>query len=930
MKSARRFLKRLLSRLSAPRDDLRLDAEINAHLANQTQENLRAGLPPAEARRQAALKFGSVEAMREGYRDQRRLPFVEVLAGDTRHALRRLRKAPAFTATAVLTLALGIGATTSIFTLVHAILLKSLPVANPGELLRLGRQVHCCVWSGYTQIGEFSLVSYDLYRYFRDNTQGFAGLAAFQANGGSLLGVRRLGSGEAARGYPGEFVSGNYFSVFGVGAFAGRALTPGDDQPDAPPVAVMSYRLWQQKYGSDPAVVGSVYNLNNKAFTVVGITPPGFYGDTLTDSPPDFFLPLAAEPLVQGDGSLLRGPHVHWLDLIGRIRPGSDRTSIQARMRVELQQWLRSHWGEMDANARASLPGQTLYLSPGGAGITAMREQYEHWLQILMMVSGFVLLIVCANVANLMLVRGMERRQQTSLSVALGARASRLVREALTESVLLSLFGGAAGLAVAFAGTRLILHFAFQTLPGLSSVPIAASPSIPVLIFAISVSMVTGIAFGIAPAWMATRVDPMEALRGVNRSTGRSGSLPRKALVVLQAALSLVLLSASGLLTVALRSLENQNFGFEQDRRTVVNIDPQLAGYRAGQLTGLYARIQESLSDLPGVSSVALCAYSPQHGGSWSDGVFPDGRPAPGPNEDINSGFNRVTAGYFEVIGNPILKGRGITARDTATSPHVAVINEAFAKRFFRGENPVGKHFGRSEISASRQYEVVGVAKDARYLTHNLDQPVGPFFFLPEAQHDVFRTPAYTAGDIRTHFLDDIVITAQPGASLPASEIRRAMASVDPNLPVNSITALRDQVAGAFSQQRLIARLTSLFGILALALASIGLYGVTAYSAGRRAMEIGVRMALGAGRAQVVGLVARGAFALIAVGLAIGLPMTLAAGRFLGNQLYGISPYNPWVIGIAVAALGLSALVAAFIPALRASGISPVQALRAE
>ncbi|MGH9549760.1 MAG: ABC transporter permease, partial [Terriglobales bacterium] len=454
----------------------------------------------------------------------------------------------------------------------------------------------------------FSIVSYDLYKHFRDNTQGFAELAAFQAGDGSLFAVRRASGQEAAQSPAGKFVSGNYFAMFGVKAIAGRALSGKDDRPEAPPVAVMSYRLWQEKYASDPSVIGGVFNLNDKPFTVVGITPPGFFGDTLSNSAPDFFLPLATEPLVQGVSSLLHVPDAHWLDLIGRIEPGAKPASIEARMRIELKQWLRSHWGEMDANTRTNLPRQTLYLSAGGAGITSMREQYEHWLNVLMMVSGFVLLIVCANVANLMLVRGIERRQQTSLSIALGARASRLVRQALTESILLSFLGGAAGLAIAFAGTRLILHFAFSIPEGFASVPIDPSPSIPVLLFAFTISLITGVVFGIAPAWMTSRVDPIEALRGVNRATSRSGSLPRKALVVLQAALSLVLLSASGLLTVALRNPETQNFGFEQDRRTIVNIDPQLAGYRTEQLTPLYRRIHDSFASVSGVSSIAMCS----------------------------------------------------------------------------------------------------------------------------------------------------------------------------------------------------------------------------------------------------------------------------------------------------------------------------------
>jgi predicted permease len=631
MSALRRFLTRLVNTAMRRRNDERLREEFAEHLALETAANLRSGMPPAEARRQALLKFGAVESLKEEFRDQQGLPLLESLLQDTPYALRRLRNAPAFTATTILTLALGIGATTSIFTLVYAVLLKSLAVANPGELYRLGKEARCCYYGGYSQDKEFSLVSYELYKHFRDNTQGFAELAAFSALE-PLFGVRRAGSAEPARSYPGEFVSGNYFTMFGVAAYAGRAFTAADDQPSAPPVIVMSHRLWQQKYDSDPSVIGSVFNLDDKPFTVVGIAPPGFFGDTLRNDPPDFFLPLNTEPILEGD---LYTPDTHWLDLIGRIRPGANPASIEAQMRVGLKHWLRSHWGQMSANDRAKFPEQTLFLRPGGAGISSMRDEYDHWLRILMMVSGFVLLIVCANVANLMLVRGMERRRQISLSMALGARASRIVRQALTESTLLAIAGGAAGVAIAFAGTRLILRFAFPPVSGMAGIPIDASPSMPVLLFAFALSLLTGVAFGIAPAWMATRVDPIEALRGTGRSTTRAGSLPRKTLVVFQAALSLVLLSASGLLTAALHRLESQDFGFEQDRRMVMHINPRLAGYGPPQLTPLYRRIHDSLAGIPGISAVALCVYTPLGGNNWGADVWLDGHPAPGPHDGL-------------------------------------------------------------------------------------------------------------------------------------------------------------------------------------------------------------------------------------------------------------------------------------------------------
>jgi predicted permease len=898
--------------------DRELDEELGAYLEMEAAEKMKQGMSRKDALREVRLERGSLEVTKEVVRSASWESFVQTCWQDLRYAQRRLRMAPTFTIATVLTLALGIGATTSIFTLVHAVLLKSLPVANPGELYRLGKEPRCCYQGGYSQEKEFSLVSYDLYKYLRDTTKGFSELAAFPSLE-LLFGVRRSGSSEAAQSYPGEFVSGNYFSMFGIRAYAGRALTDADDQPNAPPVAVMSYRLWQKKYGLDPSVIGGVLEVDGKPFSVVGITPPGFFGDSLRSSPPDFFLPLNTEPYVESDADLNK-LDTHWLELIGRIQPGANPASIEAEMRVELKQWLRSHWSDMSANDRARFPEQTLYLTPGGAGITGMREQYEHWLLILMMVSGFVLLIVCANVANLMLVRGMERRRQTALSVALGAQTSRILRQPLTESVLLSLFGGAAGVAIAFACTRLILHFAFPTFADFASVPISASPSKPVLLFDFVVALLTGVAFGIGPAWMATRVDPNEALHGSSRFTAREGSLPRKTLVVLQAALSLVLLSAAALLTAALQRLENNDLGFAQDRRIVASMDPRLAGYRSDQLPALYRRIRDSITSIPGVSSVALCQYSPV-GYGWGAGVWVDGHPAPGPKDDNSAAWDRVSAGYLDVIGTPIVRGRGISEEDTASSRKVAVINEAFARKFFQNEDPIGKHFG-TEADNSRRYEVVGLAKDARYLT--LDKPDGAFFLLPEGQAD------YSQTNLGSLFLHDIVILTRPRASLSDAQVRQAMALVEPNLPIISIRTLREKVAAHLTQQLLIARITSLFGILSLVLASIGIYGITAYNVGRRTGEIGVRMALGASRGQVVRLVLRGAFLLIVFGLILGIPLSLATSRALSSQLYGLNPYDPLILLLAVIVLGIFGLVATLVPALRASFISPARALRTE
>jgi predicted permease len=454
----------------------------------------------------------------------------------------------------------------------------------------------------------------------------------------------------------------------------------------------------------------------------------------------------------------------------------------------------------------------------------------------------------------------------------------------------------------------------------------------PVLLFAFCVSLVAAVAFGVAPAWMTTRVDPIEALRGVSRSTARTGALPRKMLVVFQAALSLVLLAASGLLTTAVHRLENQRFGFLQEQRTIVRIDPGLVDYQPNQFTILYDRIRASLSTIPGLAAAAICQYSPLSGNNWASSVWVDGRPAPGPDADKVENmvyWDRVTPGYFSAIGTQIIEGRGISEEDTATSQHVAVVNEAFAKKYFNNENPIGQYFGRPELGSSRNYKIVGVAQDARYLDFDFDKPIVPFFFLAEAQHDVV---AKTGADSNpgSHHLHDIILVERPGATVSAAEIRQVIISVDPRLPIESIRTLREQVSGQFRQQRLIAYLSSIFGILSLVLASIGLYGVTAYNVGRRTNEIGVRLALGATPAQAAALIIRGAFVLVAIGLVVGFPLALAAGHFLGSQLYGLNPYDPAAILLALVTLSLSTLIAALVPALRASCISPSEALRAE
>ena len=852
------------------------------------------------------------------------------MLADLKYALRQLRKSPGFAITAILTLALGIGATTAIFTLVQQVMLKSLPVARPDQLYRLGNKIHCCNWGGYTQDGEFSLYSWDLYKRLRANTPGFAELAALQG-GNAPLGVRRAGSSQPADTRNGEFVSGNFFRTFGIGAWIGRTLNDSDDQEAAPPVAVMSYHVWQEKYGSDPTVVGATYQINGNPFTVVGVAPPGFFGAKLSGwGMPDFWMPLTAELLIDGKTARLKNVNSHWLDLIGRIRPGGNPNTLESQLRVELQQWLTSHLPDMNTSERDEYKKQTLHLVPGGAGVADMREQYHEGLELLLAAAGCVLLIACANLANLLLARGLKNKQQTSVRVALGASRRRLVRKALVESLALGLLGGLFGLVVSVAGTRMILHLAFRGGGPNAYTPVYATPSWPVLLFALGVSLLTGILFGIAPAWITSHAEPVEALRGASRTVGGKASWSQKALVVAQAALSLVLLSAAAMLGQSLRNLEHQDFGFRPDGRYIAWINPMLSNYKTEQLQPLFQQIQERLRSIPGVRGVSAALYAPMTGDSWNDGVWVEGKPEPRGDEDNSAGWTRVTPGFFETIGEPILTGRPLTEEDTATTRHVAVINQAFAKKFFPGENPMGRHFGPDEMKYAGDYEVVGVAADARFQTYELKKSIKPMFFVPESQSTNFDKPNEQTGELWSHYLYNIVLWAPGKPAGLEAQVRKALADVDPNLVLYGVDPYSEVLGTDFEQEDMISKLTLLFGALALVLAAVGLYGVTAYTVEQRTSEIGIRMALGADRRSVVAMVLRGAFGQVGLGLVIGIPAAVGAGWAMASQLFGVKPYDPLMLTIAILLLGVAALVAALIPARKAASVDPMNALRAE
>ncbi|HTR23091.1 MAG TPA: ABC transporter permease [Terriglobales bacterium] len=843
------------------------------------------------------------------------------LLDDVRYAIRQFLHAPGFTATAVLTLSLGIGATTAIFTLVHAVLLRSLPVAEPSELVRLGDNEDCCVNGGLAK--NWSLFSYEMYRNFRDQTHEFTELAALQA-GRTLMGVRRSGFSQPAESLRAQYVSGNYFSMFGLRAYAGRAFTQNDDRRGAEPVAMMSYAIWQQKYGSDPSVVGSSFIINGLPFTVVGIGPSGFYGDRM-ESAPAFWLPLSAEAIIDGPGNLLQFPGQSWLDLIGRVAPGTDLKSLEAKLQVEFKQFLLSPEAKLEAGELGLVSQQTLHLSPGGAGVQMMREEYESGIHLLMWISGFVLLIACANVANLMLVRATSRRQHTAVQTALGAPRSRQIAQVLTESTVLSLFGGIVGVGVAFACTRLILALAFPD----HDIAISAMPSLPVLGFTFAIALLTGLVFGVAPAWMTAQSDPADALRGAHRSTAQAAGWTQKSLVVAQTALSVVLLCAAGLLTETLRNQQHQNFGFEMQNRYILHFDPSMAGYKIDQIPAFFRQLHDNLAAIPGVKRVSFSLYTPMEGDNWSEIVYIDGQAPPPPGSDQNeSSWLRVTDDYFDSIGTKIVRGRAINEQDTASTRNVAVVNQTFAKTFFKDQDPIGRHFGDLEDAYHGAFEIVGVTEDTQYWspTHR----IRPTFFLAESQRMPYTDPRFVAFEDRSHFLNAGVLQTEGNVPGLESQVRRALASVNPDLALIDFQSFAAQVDGRFTQNVMLARLTSLFGLLALLLASVGLYGVTAYSVERRTSEIGIRMALGADRLNVLKLVARGAFTQIGVGLLIGLPASVLAGYGMTKKLFGVKPYAPDILLITIAVLSVAAVIATLMPARKAAILEPIRALRTE
>ncbi|MGH9733957.1 MAG: ABC transporter permease [Candidatus Acidiferrales bacterium] len=850
---------------------------------------------------------------------------MQNILGAIRYSFRQFRHAPVFTVAAVLTLALGIGGTTAIFSLVDSVMLRSLPVVDPGSLYRVGSGNDCCVQGGPQD--QWGMFSYPLYQVLQKNLPEFEAVTAFQA-GPNRMSVRRE-SERTAKPLRSEFVTGTYFSTLGIRAFGGRLFTEKDDQPSAAPVAVLSYQAWKGAYGGDPSIVGSTFVIQDHAFTIIGVAPPGFFGETLRGEPPQIWVPLQQEPMINGEGSLVHQSVSAWLRVIGRLRPGATTAGMAPRLTSILREWLMRDSG-YPANwlqdLKRVLPKQTIEVVPAGAGVEAMKDSYGRSLEILFAVCGVVLLIACANVANLMLARAASRRAQTAVRLALGASRREIVKHALIESVLLSLMGGVAGLAVAVGASRLLLDLAFHSAKFL---PISTSPSLLVLAFAFVVSLITGIVFGGAPAWFATRTHPVEALRGAGRSTHDTTSVARKTLLVVQATLSVVLVAGATMLGRSLGNLEHQNLGYQSKDRISVELNSPPATYTQAQLQSLYRQIEDKLRAMPGVKHEGLALYNPLTD-NWGEMIMVQGHPLPQFNEDAGASWDRITPGYFATLGQPILRGRGFTEADNDTAAQVAVVNETFVKRFFPHEDPLEKHFGLDLPENAGTYTIVGIVADAKYASWTMYRPALPMFYVPMAQSVKYANALMEEIDLRSHFVGGIMLETGSTAGAVQGDLTKMFASIDPNLTIIHVSTMQQQIADVFSQERAVASLAGLFGIVALLLAAVGLYGVTAYSVAQRTNEIGIRMALGAGRTRVVQLVLQSAFRRVAVGLLLGVPLAIGAGKLIATQLYGVKTWDPVALTIAVVALGLCAFIAAVIPALRAAAISPIEALRME
>ena len=897
------------------------------------RDRVERGETPERAEAAARREFGNVGLVKEVTRDMWGWGWWERLLQDVRYGLRFMRRGPGFTAVAVLTLALGIGANTAIFSVVDAVLLRDLPVREPEQLV-LFRSVGGEGFdigghngsitrdsSGRTVKSSFP---YQTYTRFREQQSALSDVFAF---GTLRLNVNALGQADVASG---QAVSGNYYAALGVPAVVGRTLSDDDDKAAAPPVAVITHRYWQSRFGGDPAAVGKQINLNGSAFTIVGVTPPGFDGTMNVGTSPDVTIPIAWESQLMGERSRMKN-NIWWLRLMGRLRPGASIEEAQSQLSGVFRQSILEHRAARISQAQAAggeVPAPNdpndpprLAALPGRQGETNTRADYQLPLYTLFIVVGLVLLIACANVANLLLARAASRQREIAVRLALGAGRWRLIRQLLTESLLLATLGGAFGLLLAFwfkDGLLAVNDWGGQQMSALE-----ARLDLRVLLFTVAISWAAGILFGLAPAWRATRVDLAPALKDNSRSSSSSPrSLFTKSLIVAQVAVSLLLMIGAGLFLSTLVNLRGVDPGFNSSDLLLFEVEPGLSGYEEEeQLANLYRRMSERVEAVPGVQSVTFSANPLLARSATEIGFYLPGAGAAGDGEVRPTGIvhvNHVRENFLDAMEIPLLGGRAFTSRDDARAQRVAVVNQSFARQFLPDGSPLGKRFGFDPAEAGG-IEIVGVALDAKYTSQR--EKVPPTVYIPWGQE--LSALGSATFEVRT----------KGDPSLHVAAIRQAVREVDSDLPLKGIKTQAEQADETLAMERLFARLFSLFGLLALVLAAVGLYGMLAWAVTQRNHEIGIRVALGASRGSVMKMIIRQGLTLTLLGVVLGLAgaAVLATNlQSLSHMLYGIEPTDPMTFGVIAVFLMLVALVACYIPARRATKVDPLVALRYE
>jgi predicted permease len=931
-----------------------MEEELRFHIESIAEDLVRSGVPQREAMRRARIQFGGIESHKDAIRASLGLRLWDELWMDLRYSIRMLAKSPAFTAIALLSLALGIGGNTAIFTLINQVMLRDLPVRNPEQLVTFGPE------NGGGEAGGIDMGSYGLFPwYFARQLQAdpgpFKGIASF-CSFSDKASIRLPATGGAATPSapailaPASLVSGNYFSVLGAQPFMGRAIAPSDDAtPGSGAVVVLSHHFWQQSLSSDPAILGKTISINGTSFDVIGVMPEAFHGIKQEMEPPDLWAPMTMQTVILKQPSMLTpNGGLYFLDVFGRL---SSQAATNKSSLAQSQNWLdqqvragiRTEEGaKVTPNRLQEISRVTVPLVYAARGASSLRDQYGDSLKILMGVVALVLLIACANLANFLLARAATRKREIATRLALGSSRARIVRQSLIETLLLSLTGGVLGLGIAFAATRVLIGFVSQ---GNAYIAMDPAPDTTVMLFTLGLSLLTGILFGLAPALAAARTGAASNLSAGTRTAqsngGKSARFWPKTLVTVQVMLSLLLLVGAGLFLRTLRNLRNQDYGFERSHLLLAEFNARLAGYKPSQTPSLHQRLVERLSALPGVRAVALCATPPISGGNWSSSVTIPGY-TPAPRENRHSILNRVSGQYFETAGISMVAGRPFNNADSTNSQKVAIINQTLARHFFSKGDAVGRSIIIDIDSVKGPWQIVGIARDTKSGNPRDVDPVG-MTYIPLAQIDPYL-PAVSSAPGATGVVANTVVpeenqdrfagmilvrtTGDPAHTI--ADLRAAVASLDPNLPLLRITTIQDQMSTFMTHDELISSLTGLFSILALLLAAIGLYGVMSYNVVRRTNEIGIRIALGAQTPVVQWMILSESLLLLTIGVGLGLPLTLLTTRYVKDQLFGLSALDPVTFTVALIVVSAMTLFAAWLPARRATKVDPMVALRCD